>query len=103
MQPDATGAPTGESGARWRYALCLPALFVVIGVTRAGCIYPSGVGFHELLAEQVDEPALDRIQDRICVERAPWNILFAAPFHPPRCYVVYEAEAPADCHGAPPP
>jgi hypothetical protein len=77
------------------------ALLAVIGVTRAGCIYPSGVSFAELVREQVDEPSLDRMETRVCVDRAPWNILWAAPFHPPRSYVVYEAESPADCRGAP--
>ncbi len=98
-QPE-DAAPSRGSASRWLYAVCVPALAVVIGVTHAGCIYPAGVGFAELLREQVNEGALDHVQARVCINRAPWNILWAARFHAPRQYVVYEAEGPADCRGA---
>jgi hypothetical protein len=79
------------------------ALAVVIWVTGAGCIYPSGVSFKTLLQEQVQEADLARIPHggKVCVDRAPWNVLFVARFHPPRQYGVYESEEPADCTGIP--
>ena len=100
-EPDGLSAraPLDPRSGRWLYAVSVPALLVVVVVTHAECIYPSGVGFGELLREQVDEAALDRVHERVCIDRAPWNILWAARFHAPRRYVVYEAEGPADCRG----
>ena len=40
--------------------------------------------------------------ETVCVRQAPWNILWAATFHPPRSYAVVEAEEPAECGTARP-
>ena len=89
---------------RWLFALSFVAFSAVVAVMGPGCLYPSGVSFAELKGRVVDAQSLARIPDggRVCVDRAPWNILFVAKFHPPRRYAVQEAESPADCRGAPP-
>lgn len=77
------------------------ALAAVVAVTRADYVLPSGSRFEELLAAKVDPKVLGGALDgeRICVQREPWNLLWAAPFHPPRRYVVVEAEEASDCGG----
>jgi hypothetical protein len=79
------------------------SLLVVIVATRANYVIPSGSSLAELLRNKVDEHAIDGVGDgaRVCVDRAPYTLYYAAPFHPPRRYVVQEAEDPADCAGAP--
>jgi hypothetical protein len=81
----------------------LAALLFVVAVTHADYVLPSGSSLSQLLAEKVDERAVAAVPDgaRVCVDRAPWTLYYAAPFHPPHRYVVQEAEAPADCAGAP--
>ncbi len=84
--------------------LALPsvvALGVVVAVTRGGYVYPSGASFAELEREQVNERTLAGVHDgeHVCVEREPWNLLWAAPLHPPHHYVAKEAEQPMDCDG----
>jgi hypothetical protein len=51
--------------------------------------------------EKVDEHALAGVGDgeRVCVEREPFDVLWAPVFHRPRRYVVQEAEEDADCRG----
>jgi hypothetical protein len=75
------------------------ALGVVLGVTRGGYAYPSGASFAELVRDRTDAASIAAIHDgeHVCVASAPWNVLWAAPFHEPRRYVVKEAERTADC------
>lgn len=84
--------------------LALAAMLVVFKVTELDYVRASGSTFEQVLAKKVDAAALARVPDggRVCVDRAPWSLLYAAPFHAPRRYVVIEAEAPEDCGGAPP-
>ena len=79
------------------------ALAVVAFVTRGGYLYPSGESFQTLVASHVDDAALRGVRDgeRICVRHAPWNLLWAAPFHAPRSYAVTEAEDSTTCGDAP--
>jgi hypothetical protein len=79
------------------------ALVVVLAVTRGGYAYPSGSTAKELVAEAVDPAKLARVPEggAVCVIDAPFDVLYASPFHPPRRYRVIEAEVPADCGGAP--
>lgn len=75
------------------------ALGVVLAVTRCGYVYPSGSTFAELLKSKVDPVALGQIRegDQVCLAREPWNILYAATFHPPARYRVKEAEQKEQC------
>lgn len=89
-------------GARWRVAATLgsvAALVAVVAVTRGAYVYPSGETFAELLAGKVDARAVTGVRDseRVCAHRPPWNILWAASFHPPKQYVVVEASALDAC------
>jgi hypothetical protein len=89
---------------RWRVwlgATSAAALVVVILVSRGVYVLPTGSTFQEVLKADVDPKALAGIADgeRVCVRREPWNLLWAAPLHPPRRYVVKEAEDPEDCAG----
>jgi hypothetical protein len=94
----------GEEGARSLRALgaiAVAALAVVLAVTRGEYAHPTGSTFAELVARKVDARALDALEDGagVCVSREPWNILWAAPFHAPRRYVVKDAETDEDCRG----
>ena len=77
------------------------ALAVVIVVSRGLFVYPSGMTFADVLRDKVDAAKLDAIGDgeRVCVQRAPWNLVWASTFHPPRRYVVKEAEEAVECEG----
>jgi len=79
---------------------CL-ALAMVLHVTHAIYVYPCGVTFSELLHDETDEHQLAKSPGHapVCVSREPFNILWAAPFHPPLHYVTTEAEHDADCAG----
>ncbi|MEO8875275.1 MAG: hypothetical protein ABI461_06800, partial [Polyangiaceae bacterium] len=79
------------------------ALLFVVAVTRAGYVLPSGSSLAQLLDKKIDGRAIAVVPDgaRVCVDRAPWSLYYAAPFHPPHHYVVQEAETSADCAGAP--
>lgn len=107
QEPAAAGAlPFGRRvaallGPRAAGVVALAALGVVLAVTRAGYAYPSGSSFAELVREQVDVRVLATVRDGecVCVLRAPWALLWASPFHPPRRYTVRESEAPSDCGG----
>jgi hypothetical protein len=99
-----SGAPAAPLGARGYSAAAAAAMLVVMWVTGFDYVRPSGSTFAELRARKVDLAAVSRIPDgaRVCVDHAPWNLLWAAPFHAPKRYVVIEAEAPEECGGAPP-
>jgi hypothetical protein len=79
-------------------------LAIVIGVTRGAYVLPAGSSFAELLRAKVDPETLAGVKDgeRVCVRHEPWNMLWAPVFHPPRRYVVVEAEEPSECAGARP-
>lgn len=79
------------------------SLVFVVAVTRADYVVPSGSSLAQLLENKIDERALATVREgeRVCVDREPWSLYYAAPFHPPRHYVVQEAETPTDCAGAP--
>src|SRR5205823_2188708 len=95
------GPPLVPFGARGLGGISAIALAVVLAVTRAGYAYPSGSTFADLVHEQVDERLLAEVQpgERVCVQREPWNLLWADTFHAPRRYSVKEAEERADCGG----
>jgi hypothetical protein len=79
------------------------ALGIVLAVTRAAYAYPSGSTFRDLVRETTDEGAISgaRGGERICVDREPYDLPWAAAFHPgARAYVVVEAEPSGDCAGA---
>jgi hypothetical protein len=78
---------------------CATALAVVLWVTRAGYVHPSGSTFTELLKNNVDAGLLARIREGspACIAREPWNILYASSFHPPARYSLKEAERAEDC------
>jgi hypothetical protein len=84
-------------------AVSLAALAAVLAVTRASYVWPTGATFAELVREKVDPGKLSLVHDgeHVCVERAPYTLLWAAPFHAPLRYVVEEADAPSDCPGRP--
>jgi len=90
-----------ETGVRVLVAGAACALGVVLLVTRAGYAYPSGSTFADLVRETTDENALRDVPDgqRICVARDPYDLVWAAPFHGTRSYVVREAEPSGDCPG----
>ena len=101
---DASRAPVSARGFGVAAAL---AMLVVLRVTDFDYVHASGSTFEQLRARKVDDAALSRALEqgsiRVCVQREPWNLLWAAPFRPsagPR-YVVIEAEEPEDCAGAP--
>jgi hypothetical protein len=77
------------------------ALCAVLYATRFGYVYPSGVTLVKLIALEVDAKALSTIAEgeSVCVQRLPFALLWAAPFHPPRHYRLKQAETPADCRG----
>jgi hypothetical protein len=81
--------------------LASAALGVVLVVTRAAYVYPSGVGFAELVRERTDDQELATVRDdeTICAADEPFNFLWVARFHPPHRYVLREAEPPDGCDG----
>jgi hypothetical protein len=101
-------APRGLLDARGFGVAAAVAMLVVLRVTDFDYVHASGSTFEELRARKVDEAHLVRAlaegNTRVCVMHAPWNVLWAAPFHPNvrTPYVVIEAEEPEDCAGAPP-
>jgi hypothetical protein len=78
------------------------AMTIVIASTRAAYVTPTGSRLEALVASKVDAQLIDGIREgeRVCVVREPWNLLWAPEFHPPKRYVVVEAERPSDCDGA---
>ncbi|HVY47021.1 MAG TPA: hypothetical protein VHB21_14135 [Minicystis sp.] len=93
------GARPSPLGVRGLELVSLGALAVVLFVTRAGYAYPSGVSVAGLVREVVDARAIDRVPDGgvLCVEAAPFAVLYASPFHGGRDYTVREVEHAADC------
>jgi hypothetical protein len=88
-------------GPRLLGGVSVIALGVVLAVTRAGYVYPSGSSFTEIVRDHVSDNDLSGVRDgdRICVRRDPWNMLWAAKFHPPKRYTVKEARSVEDCEG----
>ncbi len=97
-RPDA--AP-GVPGPQALGATAVMALGVVLGVTRGVYAYPSGSSFETLVRARVDERVIAGIgkEERVCVNREPFDVLWAPVFHPERRYVLKEAEEDADCEG----
>lgn len=83
-------------GISWMAAA---AMLVVIWVTRADYVVPSGSSLAEILQHKIDEKSVAQVRDgaKVCVDRPPYSLYYAAPFHAPRRYVVQEAEAPGEC------
>jgi hypothetical protein len=96
----------GGEGAEGRGAAlggaCAAFLGVVLWVTSAGYVYPSGTTFAELMKEKGGEEVVRGIGEgeTVCLRREPYTFLYAAPFHPGRRYVVREAEGEGECEGA---
>ena len=82
--------------------LSAAALAMVLVVTHAGYVYPSGLTFAELVQRNTDETQIAALPQHavVCVAKAPYSLLWAAAFHPPRHYVVREAEHLRDCGDA---
>ena len=77
------------------------ALAAVLWITRCGYAYASGSTVAELAHNIASDAALAGVHDgdRICVDREPWNFLWAATFHPPLRYEGKEAASPEECAG----
>jgi hypothetical protein len=75
------------------------ALAIVLLVTQAGYVYPSGSTFAELVREKTDERQIAGLRENatVCLDKPPYNLLWAAAFHPPRHYLVKEAEHLQGC------
>ena len=84
------------SGLSWMAAA---SMLTVIWVTRADYVVPSGSSLAEILQHKIDEKSVAQVRDgaRVCVDRAPYSLYYAAPFHAPRRYVVQEAETSGEC------
>jgi hypothetical protein len=78
------------------------ALAVVTSSTRGAYVLPLSSSFDEVVRAKVDPRALAGVREgeRVCVQREPWNLLWAPVFHPPGRYVVVEAEEASDCASA---
>lgn len=71
----------------------LAALFVTTHATRGWHLTPDRSSFADLIASVVDRGAIpEREGARACVDKAPWSVLYAARFHPPRRYAIEIAE-----------
>jgi hypothetical protein len=97
-RPDAANRAPGPRAVG---VLAVCALGVVLVVTRGIYVYPSGSTFDELVRAKVDERSIASIGrwERVCVEREPFDVLWAPVFHPERRYVLKEAEDASDCTG----
>lgn len=96
-RPEASGSTLLSPAALG--VACAVALGIVLKVTEAGYAYPSGSTFAELVKDRTDKAILDQIGegDRVCIQKDPYNILYASTFHPGKHYSVREAEEPSDC------
>jgi len=94
------GSRTGP-GPGWLAGGATLSLAVVILVTRGAYAYPAGSTYADLIRVHVDERAIAGIgkNERVCVAREPFDVLWAPLFHPERTYVLKEAESPSDCAG----
>ena len=84
------------SGVSW---MATASMLTVIWVTRADYVVPSGSSLAEILQHKIDEKSVAQVRDgaKVCVDRAPYSLYYAAPFHAPRRYVVQEAETSGEC------
>jgi hypothetical protein len=75
------------------------AAAVVLFVTRALYVVPTGSTFTELLRAHTSDAPLAGVADgdRVCADTPRWNLLWASTFHPPRRYVVQAAEERKEC------
>ena len=75
------------------------SMLTVIWVTRADYVVPSGSSLAEILQRKIDEKSVAQVRDgsKVCVDRAPYSLYYAAPFHAPHRYVVQEAESSGEC------
>ncbi len=97
-----SGAQEADRGTLSLGLLAAAALGVVLAATRGVYAYPSGSTFAELVRDKVDARALSGIGEgeRVCVQREPFDVLWAPVFHRPRRYAVQEAEEATDCRGS---
>jgi hypothetical protein len=81
--------------------MAVTALAVVLVVTHGVYAYPSGSSFYELVRAKVDQRLIAGIAkgERVCVNREPFDVLWAPAFHGERSYVLKEAEEASDCKG----
>ena len=93
----------GSRGGLAVGAMSAVSLAVVVASTRGAYAWPGGMSVKELVAAKVEASALARVKDgdEVCVRREPFNLLWADMFHPPKRYVVREAEEARDCAGLP--
>lgn len=88
----------GEKRRLTAALVALGALLVVGWSTEWGYLYPSGSSFDVFLSKRVDPAVLDvPPASRVCVQKQPFNVLYAPRFHPGRDYWVQEQAVPADC------
>lgn len=75
------------------------ALGIVLAVTHCGYVYPSGSSFKELVREKVHGLPFNQLVNgaSLCVTRPPYELLWAAPFHPPYNYRVKSVELKSQC------
>jgi hypothetical protein len=100
-RPEARRENPSTPGPRALTGMALAALAVVLAVTRGVYAYPSGSSFDDLMKAKVDERLVDGIQngERVCVNREPFDVLWAPAFHHERTYVLKEVEEASDCKG----
>ncbi len=79
--------------------IAVVATGVVVVVSHGGYVYASGSSFSDLVREKVDSRQIARLESgsRICVNHQPYNLLWAAPFHSRRDYVVKSVESKLEC------
>jgi hypothetical protein len=94
-------SPRFALGPRGLGTIAAVAFLIVVGSTRGAYAYPGGRSVADLVRAKVDAKSVERIGEgeRVCVRREPFNLLWTDRFHPPRHYVVQEAEEEADCRG----
>jgi hypothetical protein len=85
----------------WLGGVAVVAIGIVLVVTRATYAYPSGSSFNDLVRAEVDERLIGTIaqDERVCIDKEPFDVLWAPAFHPERSYVLKEAESASDCAG----
>jgi hypothetical protein len=98
---DARASEPSGPGLGLLTAIGVGALAIVLLVTRGVYAYPSGSSFEDLVRAKVDERLIAKVAngERVCVNREPFDVLWAPAFHHERTYVLKEAEEAADCKG----
>jgi len=88
-------------GTRALAAASTGFLCAVLFSTRCGYVYPSGITLRQLIAQETNAKALSTVAEgeSVCVQRLPFALLWAAPFHPGHHYRLKQAEASDDCIG----